>query len=176
MLPSHHASRRDATDGWCLTGDLVRRDADGWYRFVGRADDVIRSAGHLIGRFEAESALMEHPAVAEAGGIGRADPVAGNIVKAFVPLNPGVEPTPHEQLLSGCASRCAQLVTVASPPVARCGGAGQTWCTALRCPGRESCVTTFDAQADGDLGRRVQSVLHRTVRHHFVQGLLPLPG
>ena len=53
--------------GWYLTGDLARRDADGWYWFVGRGDDVIKSAGHLIGPFEVESALMEHPAVAEAG-------------------------------------------------------------------------------------------------------------
>ncbi|MFE5403052.1 acetate--CoA ligase [Streptomyces sp. NPDC056580] len=78
-------------DGWYLTGDLVRRDADGWYWFVGRADDVIKSAGHLIGPFEVESALMEHPAVAESGVIGRPDPVAGNIVKAFVTLRPGYD-------------------------------------------------------------------------------------
>ncbi|MFE0513005.1 acetate--CoA ligase [Streptomyces sp. NPDC058964] len=78
-------------DGWYLTGDLVRRDADGWYWFVGRADDVIKSAGHLIGPFEVENALMEHPAVAEAGVIGRPDPVAGNIVKAFVTLRPGFD-------------------------------------------------------------------------------------
>ncbi|MFL4903806.1 acetate--CoA ligase [Streptomyces sp. MMS24-I2-30] len=80
-------------DGWYLTGDLVRRDADGWYWFVGRADDVIKSAGHLIGPFEVESVLMEHPAVAEAGVIGRPDPVAGNIVKAFVALRPGFDAT-----------------------------------------------------------------------------------
>ncbi|TQK49980.1 acetyl-CoA synthetase [Streptomyces sp. SLBN-118] len=80
-------------DGWYLTGDLARRDAEGWYWFVGRADDVIKSAGHLIGPFEVESALMEHPAVAEAGVIGRPDPIAGNIVKAFVSLRPGIEPS-----------------------------------------------------------------------------------
>ncbi|MFI2200471.1 acetate--CoA ligase [Streptomyces sp. NPDC020192] len=80
-------------DGWYLTGDLVRRDADGWYWFVGRADDAITSAGHLISPFEVESALIEHPAVAEAGVIGRPDPVAGNIVKAFVTLRPGFDPT-----------------------------------------------------------------------------------
>jgi acetyl-CoA synthetase len=80
-------------DGWYLTGDLATRDADGYYWFVGRADDVIKSAGHLIGPFEVESALMEHPAVAEAGVIGRPDPVAGAIVKAFVSLRPGVPPT-----------------------------------------------------------------------------------
>ena len=63
--------------GWYLSGDLARRDADGYLWFVGRADDVIKSAGHLIGPFEVESALMEHPAVAEAGVIGMPDPVAG---------------------------------------------------------------------------------------------------
>jgi len=75
--------------GWYLTGDLVRRDADGYFWFVGRADDVIKSSGHLIGPFEVESALMEHPAVAEAAVIGIPDPVAGEIVKAFVALRPG---------------------------------------------------------------------------------------
>ena len=72
--------------GWYLTGDLARRDEDGYFWFVGRADDVIKSAGHLIGPFEVESALMEHPAVAEAGVIGKPDPVAGEVVKAFVTL------------------------------------------------------------------------------------------
>ncbi|WP_395298777.1 acetate--CoA ligase [Kitasatospora hibisci] len=79
-------------DGWYLTGDVARRDADGYFWFVGRADDVIKSAGHLIGPFEVESTLMEHPAVAEAGVIGRPDPVAGEIVKAFVSLKPGHDP------------------------------------------------------------------------------------
>jgi acetyl-CoA synthetase len=72
-----------------LTGDLARRDADGYFWFVGRADDVIKSAGHLIGPFEVESALMEHPAVAEAGVIGKPDPVVGEVVKAFVSLKDG---------------------------------------------------------------------------------------
>jgi len=74
---------------WYLTGDLVRRDADGYYWFVGRADDVIKSSGHLIGPFEVESALVEHPAVAEAAVIGKPDPVSGEIVKAFVSLHAG---------------------------------------------------------------------------------------
>jgi len=78
-------------DGWYLTGDLAMRDADGYYWFVGRADDVIKTSGHLIGPFEVESALMEHPAVAEAGVIGKPDPTAGEIVKAFVALKPGFE-------------------------------------------------------------------------------------
>jgi acetyl-CoA synthetase len=79
--------------GWYLSGDVVRRDADGWYWFVGRADDVIKSAGHLIGPFEVESTLMAHPAVAEAGVIGLPDPVAGEVVKAFVTLRAGHEPS-----------------------------------------------------------------------------------
>jgi acetyl-CoA synthetase len=76
-----------------LTGDLAKRDADGYFWFVGRADDVIKSAGHLIGPFEVESALMEHPAVAEAGVIGKPDPVVGEVVKAFVSLRKGYEPS-----------------------------------------------------------------------------------
>jgi acetyl-CoA synthetase len=84
--------RKCFADGWYLTGDLARRDADGYYWFVGRADDVIKSAGHLIGPFEVESALMEHPAVAEAAVIGKPDPMAGELVKAFVALKPGFEP------------------------------------------------------------------------------------
>lgn len=76
---------------WYLTGDLAKRDADGYFWFVGRADDVIKSAGHLIGPFEVESALMEHPAVAEAGVIGKPDPTVGEVVKAFVALKPGFE-------------------------------------------------------------------------------------
>ncbi len=74
---------------WYLTGDLAERDADGWYWFVGRADDVIKSAGHLIGPFEVESVLMEHPAVAEAGVIGKPDEMVGEVVKAFVSLKQG---------------------------------------------------------------------------------------
>ena len=77
--------------GWYLTGDLAMRDEEGYYWFVGRADDVIKSAGHLIGPFEVESVLMEHPAVAEAGVIGIPDPAAGEIVKAFVALKSGFE-------------------------------------------------------------------------------------
>jgi acetyl-CoA synthetase len=76
---------------WYLTGDLAKQDADGYFWFVGRADDVIKSAGHLIGPFEVESALMEHPAIAEAGVIGKPDPTIGEVVKAFVALKPGYE-------------------------------------------------------------------------------------
>jgi acetyl-CoA synthetase len=81
--------RKCFAGGYYLTGDLARRDTDGYYWFVGRADDVIKSSGHLIGPFEVESVLLEHPAVAEAGVIGKPDPVALEIVKAFVALKPG---------------------------------------------------------------------------------------
>ncbi|HTZ15824.1 MAG TPA: acetate--CoA ligase [Mycobacterium sp.] len=76
-------------DGMYLTGDLVKRDADGYFWFVGRADDVIKSAGHLIGPFEVENALTDHPAVAEAAVIGKPDPMVGEVVKAFVLLKSG---------------------------------------------------------------------------------------
>jgi len=85
--------RKCFRDGWYLTGDLAKRDADGYYWFVGRADDVIKSAGHLIGPFEVESVLMEHAAVAEAGVIGKPDPTVMEVVKAFVSLRAGFEPS-----------------------------------------------------------------------------------
>jgi len=97
---------------WYLTGDLARRDADGYYWFMGRADDVIKSSGHLIGPFEVESALMEHPAVAEVGVIGKPDPTAGEIVKAFVALKPGFEPSEalRRELLGHARKRLGSAV------------------------------------------------------------------
>jgi len=79
--------------GFYLTGDLAKQDSDGYFWFVGRKDDVIKTSGHLIGPFEVESILMEHKAVAEAGVIGKPDPVAGEIIKAFVMLKDGYEPS-----------------------------------------------------------------------------------
>ncbi|MCB0007580.1 MAG: AMP-binding protein, partial [Anaerolineales bacterium] len=84
-------------DGWYISGDLAMRDEDGYFWFVGRADDIIKTAGHMVGPFEVESALMEHPAVAEAGVIGVPNPVIGELVKAFVSLNAGYKPTPELQ-------------------------------------------------------------------------------
>lgn len=81
--------RKCFSDNLYLTGDLAKRDSDGYYWFVGRADDVIKSAGHLIGPFEVESALTSHPAVAEAAVIGKPDPTVGEMVKAFVLLKDG---------------------------------------------------------------------------------------
>jgi acetyl-CoA synthetase len=88
--------RSSFAGGFYLSGDLVQRDADGYFWFVGRADDVIKSAGHLIGPFEVENALTDHPAVAEAAVIGMPDPTVGEVVKAFVTLKDGF--TPSEEL------------------------------------------------------------------------------
>jgi acetyl-CoA synthetase len=104
--------RKCFAGGWYLTGDLAMRDSDGYYWFVGRADDVIKSSGHLIGPFEVESALMEHPAVAEAGVIGKPDPTAGEIVKAFVALKTGYEATEalRKELLGHARKRLGAAV------------------------------------------------------------------
>ncbi len=83
------AMERSFVGDWYLTGDKGYRDEDGYYWFVGRADDVIISAGYRIGPFEVESALIEHPAVAESAVVASPDPVRGEIVKAFVILKPG---------------------------------------------------------------------------------------
>jgi acyl-coenzyme A synthetase/AMP-(fatty) acid ligase len=80
---------------WYFTGDRAYRDRDGRFWFVGRADDVIKSSDYRIGPFEVESALAEHPAVAEAAVVGSPDPIRGALVKAFVILKPGQEPSPE---------------------------------------------------------------------------------
>lgn len=92
LLNQHDRYEKSFADGWYLSGDLARRDADGYYWFVGRADDLIKTSGHLTGPFEVESALMAHEAVAEVGVIGIPDEMAGELVKAFVVLHPGYEP------------------------------------------------------------------------------------
>jgi acetyl-CoA synthetase len=93
-LDAEDRYRKCFVDGWYLSGDLARRDEDGYYWFVGRADDVIKTAGHLIGPFEVESVLIEHRAIAEAGVYGVPDPVAGAIVHASIVLKrrPGEAP------------------------------------------------------------------------------------
>ena len=85
-------------DGWYITGDLASRDVEGYYTFVGRADDIIKTAGHMVGPFEVESALLEHPAVAEAAVIGKPDPTIGEIVKAFIALKAGNQPSEELRL------------------------------------------------------------------------------
>src|SRR5207237_7951247 len=80
--------------GWLTIGDLARRDDDGYFWFEGRTDDVIKSAGYRIGPFEIESVILEHPAVAEAAVVGRADALRGQIVQASVVLRPGGQASP----------------------------------------------------------------------------------
>ena len=99
---------------WYLTGDLARQDADGYFWFVGRIDDAIKSAGHLIGPFEVESVLMENPALAEAGVIGKPDPLVKEVVKAFVVLKPGYEESEalQRELLGYARKRLGAAVTL----------------------------------------------------------------
>jgi acetyl-CoA synthetase/medium-chain acyl-CoA synthetase len=78
---------------WYVTGDRAYRDEDGYLWFVGRADDLIISAGYRIGPFEVESALLEHAAVLESAAVASPDPIRGHVVKAFIKLRPGVEPS-----------------------------------------------------------------------------------
>jgi acetyl-CoA synthetase len=104
--------RKCFVGGFYLTGDLARRDRDGYFWFVGRADDVIKTSGHLIGPFEVESVLLEHKAVAEAGVIGKPDPVAGEVIKAFVSLRNGYAPSPElrRELSAFARSRLGAVV------------------------------------------------------------------
>jgi len=79
--------------GWYISGDRGMRDKDGYFWFIGRADDVIKTAGERVGPFEVESALVAHPAVVEAGVIGKPDALRGEIIKAFVVLKSGTKPS-----------------------------------------------------------------------------------
>jgi acetyl-CoA synthetase len=115
--------------GFYLTGDLAKRDCDGYFWFVGRKDDVIKTSGHLIGPFEVESTLMEHKAVAESGVIGKPDPMAFEIVKAFVVLHKGYQPTEDlkRELLAFARTRLGAVIApkeiefVSSVPRTRSG-------------------------------------------------------
>ncbi|MFC4735824.1 acetate--CoA ligase [Bacillus daqingensis] len=80
-----------AIEGWYVSGDTAYRDEDGYFWFQGRNDDVIMTAGERVGPFEIESKLVEHPAVAEAGVIGKPDEIRGHIIKAFIALRSGEE-------------------------------------------------------------------------------------
>lgn len=80
-------------EGWYVSGDSAYMDEDGYFWFQGRVDDVINTAGERVGPFEVESKLVEHPAVAEAGVIGKPDPIRGEIIKAFISLREGFEPS-----------------------------------------------------------------------------------
>lgn len=80
-------------NGWYISGDSAYQDEDGYFWFQGRIDDVIMTSGERVGPFEVESKLVEHPSVAEAGVIGKPDPMRGEIIKAFIALRDGYEPT-----------------------------------------------------------------------------------
>ena len=116
-------------NGWYITGDQAKMDEEGYFWFVGRSDDVINTAGHLVGPFEVESALIEHPAVAEAGVIGKPDPIAMEVVKAFVSLKDGYEPTDElrQELMRFSRQKLAAAVApreiefIASLPKTRSG-------------------------------------------------------
>jgi acetyl-CoA synthetase len=116
-------------DGWYLSGDLARRDADGCFWFVGRADDVIKTAGHLIGPFEVECVLNAHPAVAASGVYAVPDPIAGSLIHACVVLVRGEHDTPelqtdlvaHARRHLGAALAPRRIAVVDRLPVTRSG-------------------------------------------------------
>jgi len=147
--------RKCFSGDYYLTGDLARRDADGYFWFVGRADDVIKSAGHLIGPFEVESALMEHPAVAEAGVIGKPDPVVGEAVKAFVSLKTGVVPNEelrlsilgHARKRLGAAVAPKEIAFVATLPRTRSGKIMRRLLKARELGLPEGDISTLEASA-----------------------------
>jgi acetyl-CoA synthetase len=92
-IGNEEANRKSFTHGWYYTDDKAAIDEEGNFWFIGRDDDVIKASGYRIGPFEVESALLEHPAVAEAAVVGSPDPVRGMIVKAFIVLKPGIRPS-----------------------------------------------------------------------------------
>jgi acetyl-CoA synthetase len=128
-LHNEERYRKCFADGWYLAGDLARRDADGRFWFVGRADDVIKTAGHLIGPFEVESVLNEHPDVVGSGVYGVPDPVAGELIHARILLRRGVEPNDetirdimaHARRRLGAAVAPRQIVAVDQLPITRSG-------------------------------------------------------
>ena len=83
---------------WYISGDLAKKDADGYFWFIGRADDIIKTSGHMVGPFEVESTLMKHPTVAEAAVIGKPEPTIGELVKAFVVLKTGNIPNEETKM------------------------------------------------------------------------------
>jgi acetyl-CoA synthetase len=86
---NEEAFQKKFRNNWYITGDRARVDQDGYYWFAGRDDDIINTAGHLVSPFEVESALLEHPAVAESAVVSKPDPLNLEVVKAYVTLKPG---------------------------------------------------------------------------------------
>ena len=116
-------------EGTYFPGDGARVDDDGYFWIMGRVDDVLNVAGHRIGTMEVESALVDHPSVAEAAVVGRADEIKGQAIAAFVSLKEGVEPSPglrdelRDHVVSeiGAIARPADLVITADLPKTRSG-------------------------------------------------------
>jgi len=90
---NEEAFQKKFRNNWYITGDRARMDQDGYFWFAGRDDDIINTAGHLVSPFEVESALLEHPAVAESAVVSKPDPINLEVVKAFVTLKPGFSPS-----------------------------------------------------------------------------------
>jgi acetyl-CoA synthetase len=149
--------RKAFQDGWYLSGDLATRDPAGYFWFVGRADDLIKSAGHLIGPFEVESALIEHPAVAEAAAIGLPDETAGEIVRAYVALNPGHAASPelereirgHARKRLGPAVAPREVAFVESLPKTRSGKIMRRLLKARELGLPEGDTSTLEAEGPG---------------------------
>jgi acetyl-CoA synthetase/medium-chain acyl-CoA synthetase len=99
---------------WYLTGDRAVCDPDGYFWFVGRKDDVIKSSGYRIGPFEVESALLEHPAVLDVAVIGKPNALRGNIVKACIMLRPGFDAT--DELKVELQAHCKKLIAAYKYP------------------------------------------------------------
>jgi acetyl-CoA synthetase len=104
------ATQRLQRGEWICTGDLARRDEDGYFWFEGRSDDIIKSSGYRIGPFEIESAVLEHGAAAEAAVVGVPDAMKGQMVKAFVVTRPGIDPSRQlaDEIMEFVAVRCGR--------------------------------------------------------------------
>jgi acetyl-CoA synthetase len=160
----HETERYQACfkDGWYLSGDLAYKDEDGYYWFVGRISDLIKSSGHLIGPFEVESALLEHPAVAEAGVIGIPDPVASEVVKAFVVLQPGYEVSDeliksimaHARLALGAAIAPREIEIKDNLPKTRSGKIMRRLLKARELGEEEGDISTLESDEQLRFGKR----------------------
>ncbi|RPH49846.1 MAG: acetate--CoA ligase, partial [Lysobacterales bacterium] len=128
-LDNEQRYRDSFDDGWYFSGDQGRRDEQGNFWFVGRSDDIIKSAGHLISPFEVECALNQHPAVMQSAVFGLPDEVAGQVVRAVVELKPDKQPGPdlrrdiiaHGRRLLGAAIAPRDVEFTASLPRTRSG-------------------------------------------------------
>lgn len=113
-LASPEETRQAFAGDYYLTGDRAIRDEDGYFWFVGRKDDVIKSSGYRIGPFEVESALIEHPAVLDVAVVGKPDPLRSQIVKAYVVLRPN---TPaNDELKTDLQVHCKRLIAAYKYP------------------------------------------------------------